>query len=181
MTDPEEAIQSDRFVLEPLLVGHADLLFDDLLHPRLYDYVPSDPPASREALRLTYERWVRRRSADGAEVWYNYALKALRGAVYVGTLQATLRPEGDSLIAYQVFPRFWRTGIATEGVSAMMHALAAGGVTRFVAQVDTRNVASQRLLASLGFALVRRIDEADFFKGARSDEFEYERVMTGLH
>ena len=63
----------------------------------------------------------------------------------------------------------------------MMHALAAGGVTRFVAQVDTRNVASQRLLASLGFALVRRIDEADFFKGARSDEFEYERVMTGLH
>ena len=178
MTDPDEALRSQRFILEPILAIHAELLFHDLLDSRLYEYIPGEPPASREQLRRTYERWSTRRSADGTETWHNYALRTVEGVVYVGTLQATVMTDGEALLAYQVFPRFWRAGVATECLSAMLRALASSGATRFIAHVDTRNVASQRLLAALGFSLVRRIENADFFKGLRSDEFVYGRSAS---
>jgi ribosomal-protein-alanine N-acetyltransferase len=180
MNGPDEALSTERFVLEPIRDIHADLMFDDLLDPRLYQYIPDEPPASREQLRRTYERWSKRRSADGSETWYNYALRRVERSAYVGTLQATLTANGEAMIAYQVFPRFWRAGVATECLSAMLRALAADGATRFIAHVDTRNLASQRLLEALGFLPGRRIENADFFKGSHSDEFVYERSASEM-
>ena len=48
------------------------------------------------------------------------------------------------------------------------------GVERCRANIDTRNVASQRLVERLGFVLVSRIEAADEFKGEISDEVVYE-------
>jgi len=174
MNGPDKSLHTERFALEPIASRHADVLFDDLADSRLYEYIPDDPPASKEELRQTYERWSRRGSADGTEVWYNYALRSVEDDLYVGTLQATLTTNGDTLIAYQIFPRFWRRRAAAECLSEMLCALASSGATRFSAHVDTRNIASQRVLTTLGFSLVRRIENADFFKGERSDEFVFE-------
>ena len=44
--------------------------------------------------------------------------------------------------------------------------------------VDTRNQASRALLASLGFAAVRIVERADFFKGGASDETQFELARS---
>ena len=41
------------------------------------------------------------------------------------------------------------------------------------AEIDTRNIASIRLVESLGLSRVATTREADFFKGASSDEYKY--------
>lgn len=91
----------------------------------------------------------------------------------MGYTQVTLTGE-DALVAYHVFPAFWRQGIAT---SAMKLTLAdifrRPGIKTAHAFVDTRNTASIALLKTLGFNLVRTISDADFFKGTTSNEFEF--------
>jgi ribosomal-protein-alanine N-acetyltransferase len=41
------------------------------------------------------------------------------------------------------------------------------------AEIDTRNAASIRLVEGLGFERVEIVRDADWFKGAASDEFRY--------
>lgn len=57
------------------------------------------------------------------------------------------------------------------------HVAGAAGMTIAKALVDTRNNASIRLLERLAFSRMRLIENADHFKGARSDEYEYAREL----
>ena len=172
-----EALQTQRFVLEPIVAEHAAALFPDLLSPELYLYIPDVPPSSIQELNARFSRWSRRASAANDEIWYNYAIKWNETEEYAGTLQATVTGV-DASIAYQVFPRYWRRGIAHEACLAMLARLRADGVQRVVANVDTRNVASQALLESLGFVRVSRIEAADQFKGAVSHEYVYQLLVA---
>ena len=57
-------------------------------------------------------------------------------------------------IAYVLFPSDWGQGYASEAVTEMLDFLAfAKGVTSFIADVDSRNVRSVRLLERLGFTV----------------------------
>ena len=51
------------------------------------------------------------------------------------------------------------------------------GVREVRALLDTRNEPSWRLLERLGFRRARMIKDADHFKGAPSDEYEYVREL----
>jgi hypothetical protein len=46
-------------------------------------------------------------------------------------------------------------------------------VTEIIAEVDTRNAASYKLLERLSFERVMMKEQADFFKGRYSDEYVY--------
>ncbi|HEX2690338.1 MAG TPA: GNAT family protein [Kofleriaceae bacterium] len=181
-----QRIYSQSLILEPIAVDHARELFDDLQAPELYLYTPDDPPTSSGELEGRYIRWSKRTSSSGDEIWYNYALRLTDGQEddqeYVGTLQATAKNTGEALIAYQVFPRYWRRGIAREGCRVMIEKLFKDGSTKMIAQIDTRNIASQRLVESLGFVRTDRINNADTFKGTVSDEYVYELLPAmGAH
>lgn len=112
-------------------------------------------------------------SPDGTEQWLNWIIRRNDRREPLGYTQATVRND-KALIAYVVFSEHWRAGIATAAVELMLYRLAADyGVHSFSALVDTRNLASCAVLKKLGFAVSRRIDLADHFKGERSDEFEF--------
>ena len=168
-------LNAPGLVLEPLTAAHAGELFSRLQDPALYTYIPQDPP-TLESLSVRYARLESRRSPDGHELWLNWV--ARRGDDAVGTVQATCRPDGVAAIAYDIFVPFQRRGLATKAVTAMLdHVRAAAGITTAKALVDTRNTASIRLLERLGFSRMRLIENADHFKGARSDEYEYAREL----
>lgn len=169
-------LNAPGLVLEPLTAANAGELFPRLQDPALYTYIPQDPPPSLEALRARYARLESRRSPDGNELWLNWV--ARRGSDAVGTVQATCRSDGVALIAYDVFVPFQRQGVASKTVAAMLdHVQAAAHMTSAKALVDTRNVASIRLLERLCFSRMRLIENADHFKGASSDEYEYAREL----
>lgn len=105
----------------------------------------------------------------------NYAVFDKKENVYKGTLQATIIKNAETYIAYEVFPEYWKKGIAKECVSKLINILFNEFKTETItAHIDTRNTASLKLLESLGFKCVKEIKNADFFKGSNSDEFVYE-------
>jgi ribosomal-protein-alanine N-acetyltransferase len=175
MSDPERVVETERLLLEPLLPGHAAKLYPLLGDAALYIFIPQEPPTSLAEVEARYRRLAGRRSPDGQEVWLNWAARLRETGEYAGTLQATVLGDGTALIAYMIFAPFQRRGLAREGCAAVLRELAGvWGVGTVVAEIDTRNAASVALVESLGFARVATVREADFFKGASSDEYRYE-------
>ena len=177
--DTETPLATARLTLEPLLPSHAERLYPYLQDAALYTFIPQEPPASLAAVEARYRRLAARRSPDGAEIWLNWAARRRDADEYVGLFQATARADATALLAYMLFTPFQRRGYAREGCVAVVECLAhTWGVTTVAAEIDTRNAASIALVEALGFTRVGLRKGADFFKGARSDEYLYERALT---
>lgn len=166
-------LATPRLVLEPLVAAHAERLFEGMSSPTLYTFIPQEPPRSIEALRARYERLEGRASPDGTERWLNWAARHDDGP-YVGLVEATVYADGRASIAYFVFAPFAGRGYGAEGTARVVQHLADDlGVRVVEAHIDTRNVASQRLVERVGFTRVGELRDADHFKGASSDEYVY--------
>jgi len=166
--------ETERLHLEPLRGAHAAELFELLSDERLYRYIPHDPPGTLAALTERYERLETRHSASGDESWLNWAVRSKSDGRCMGRVEVTIRPDAGALLAYEIGPEFWRRGIATEACRRVIRALfEEGGVTEVMAEVDTRNLPSIRLLERLGFERGGFRPNADFFKGRASDEWSY--------
>jgi [ribosomal protein S5]-alanine N-acetyltransferase len=168
-----------RFQLEPLAEHHAAAMFEGLSDPIAYRYIPQEPPSNVEELAARYKWLERRRSPDGNEAWLNWPLIDAAGKAH-GYVQATVDLiSKEAAIAYFIFPSSQRQGYAKEALRALLPALRdAYGIARFNVEIDTRNVASIRLVESLGFELVRQVKNADEFKGTVSDEVHYALQTT---
>jgi ribosomal-protein-alanine N-acetyltransferase len=171
----ECVLSTRRLILQPIQPLHATALFADLQAPELYRFIPHNPPESRNILEDRYTRWAKRQSADGTEIWLNYAVYCPGYSNYIGTVQATLHDSGKTYIAYEVFPCYWRQGFAQEACTALIAHLFTGyKISTVSALVDTRNEASWKLLESLNFQRIGVIENADEFKGSTSNEYIYE-------
>lgn len=173
--DIEQPLETLRLTLEPLVVSHAQALYEALQSPELYRFIPRDPPSSPESLAARYASLATRHSPDGQELWLNWVLRQRETGFYVGTAQVTVYPNRIAYLAYQIFPPFWHQGYATEACTCVLaHIVADHQVSYVVAEIDTRNAASIHLVERLGFARVAMTPRADYFKGEYSDEYRYE-------
>ena len=164
--------------LEPLKPQHATEMFTGLSAAEGYRFLPDDPPASLAELTSRYERQVRSQSDDGTERWCNWIIRDAGSCAVLGYTQATIRAR-SALIAYHVFPSCWRSGVGYRAVVETLDMLFSRlDADRAWALVDTRNSASLGLLAKLGFVIVARHDDADFFKGEPSHEWELEMTSA---
>lgn len=171
-----ERLQTPALTLEPLLVSHAAELFADLQDPTLYKFIPQDPPTSQASLEERYARLEQRFSPDRKELWLNWVLRKSGDAA--GLVQATCNEHSQVFIAYEIFQRHRRQGLARLAVSLMLNHLAQKRLaTTALAYVDTRNQASIATLETLQFTRIRLLEGADYFKGQVSDEYEYERPL----
>ncbi len=162
-----------RLCLEPLVRQHAAAFYPLLQDERIYQFIPQTPPGSLEELERRYELLERRASPDGEEKWLNWALRLRSNQHYIGQLQATVLGDGTGLISYQLLSVYWGQGYAHEACTWLLRELATMNVDVVRAEVDTRNLASIRLLDRLGFKRVRFTANADWFKGASSHEYTY--------
>ena len=164
-----------KIILEPLRLDHAHATFDAWQDERLYTYLPSNPPASPEALEKKYARRLVGHSDDGTEQWLNWFMHDQSRGAYVGRLEATVLPDRTASIGYLVFPKYWRMGYARKGCTTMIETLFADyDVRSIIAVIDARNEGSIGLVARLGFEHVGTELRADNFKGAWSDEHRYQ-------
>ena len=173
MINPDK-LETERLVLEPLCREHARHLLPVLSDPRIYTFLPQDPPASALSLETRYRQLESRRSPSGEESWLNWAIALKEENIYVGTVQATILKNQSALLAYELSPDFWGHGYATEACLRVIESLFVDyAVTEILAEVDTRNEASCKLLERLSFKRIKVRVGADFFKGAASDEYTY--------
>ena len=140
-----------ELVLEPLVVSHAEAMFEVLIEPELYRYLDYPPPPSVEHLRSVYARLEGRKSPDGSELWLNWIVR-LQGRAPIGYVQATLTSNKIAWVGFVFSSTYWGLGYATQAVQAMLeHLSSAHGVTCFLATVEMENQRSIRLLERLGF------------------------------
>jgi len=168
-------IETANLRLEPIRQDHAVLLFASLSDAQLYALMPEEPPQSLAALEKRYAFLQGGKSPDGREHWLNWTMFDRRTDTPVGTFQATVRDDAPSDLAYVVIKPHWRRGIASEaGAGVIEHVFARYPTPLLAANMDTRNLASIRLVESLGFKRTAFIANADTFKGMSSDEYRYE-------
>ena len=171
-----DRLETDRLVLEPLTVAHARELFAAYQDAALYRFIPHEPPATLDALEARFARQAVRCSPCRAELWLNWILRLKDGGAAIGRVELTIREDRSALFAYELAVAHQGHGLATEACRAVIeHLFAEYPVHTLVAEVDTRNTASIRLLERLSFARVGEKRDADFFHGETSHEYRFER------
>jgi len=143
-------LNAGLLVLEPQLESHAAEMFGVLSDPAIYEF-ESEPPPSVAALRQRYALLESRVSPDGTERWLNWVVR-LPGGELAGFMQATVLVGGRAYVAYELASRFWRQGIASTALGAVLQELASHyGVRDAFAVLKAINHRSLGLLAKLGF------------------------------
>lgn len=166
-------ISAPPLLLEPLTVGHAREMFAVLSDPAIYEF-ENEPPASDAALAQRYAILEGRRSQDGRETWLNWVIRLPSGQL-AGYTQATVLPSGVACVAYEIASRYWRQGIGSTAVAAMLAELRARyAVSLYVAVLKARNHRSLGLLRKLGFERASGVQVAAF--GAQADELVMVKV-----
>jgi RimJ/RimL family protein N-acetyltransferase len=151
-------------------------MFGVLSDPAIYEF-ENAPPASEQWLQSRYQKLERRSSPDGSEQWLNWVIRLPDGAL-AGYVQASVKPCGSAGIAYELNSRYWRQGIGSCAVSAMLAELhSTYAVNRYVAVLKAANFRSMGLLNSLGFARANAQQEAEI--GCEPDEIIMVRVPGG--
>lgn len=145
------ALTTAELVLEPLVVAHAEVMFEVLSEPGLYRYLDYPAPPSLEHLRSVYARVEGRKSPDGSELWLNWVVRR-PGEAPMGYVQATVTSRQAAWIGFVFSSKHWGRGHATQAARAVLeHVASAYGVVRCLASVEADNQRSIRLLGRLGF------------------------------
>ncbi len=137
-----EPITTERLVLEPLRVEHAEemaALLDDV---RLHEFIGGEPP-SPDQLRDRYTRQV----AGVERGWLNWIVR--HGGAVVGTVQATLE-DGVAEVAWVIGVAHQGRGFAGEAAVGMGEWLLARGVPGLVAHVHPEHLASVAVARRVG-------------------------------
>jgi RimJ/RimL family protein N-acetyltransferase len=147
-----EPIETERLVLEPLRVEHADEMAPLLRDERLHEFI-GGRPATLQELRYRYARQAAGHSPDGAEGWLNWIVRHRETGDAVGTVQATIRLDGARTVAelawVVVAPQQGR-GYAAEAATAMVGWLDRHGIAALIAHVHPDHRASARVAERLG-------------------------------
>jgi RimJ/RimL family protein N-acetyltransferase len=175
----QPAISTTRLILEPIVEGHASEMWKLFSDPELHHFVPYEP-LTLERQRERCARWAKRISPDGKERWLNWAGRHKDTKEVIAHFQVGIRDEQKDVasIGYLVARAFQRKGYAQEGLEAVFLYLRNKlGIREVKAWSDTRNISSHRLAQQLGMVQVEMIKDADFFKGATSDEFVFAKLL----
>ncbi|TDD85457.1 N-acetyltransferase [Actinomadura darangshiensis] len=165
-----ETIRTQRLVLEPLAVHHADEMAPVLDDPRLHRYIGGEP-LTRDELRARYAHLVAGPAPFHQEYWLNWTVRRARDGQAVGYVQATVTPAtpeftvtpasaGSTVspgpprhiasVAWVVGMPYQGFGFATEAAHALLDWLLARGVGEIVATVHPENRASEAVASRIG-------------------------------
>jgi len=139
-----------RCNLEPQVIAHAKEMFVVLSDLAMYEF-ENAPPLSESWLTERFAKLESRASGDGTERWLNWVIRLPSGEL-AGYTQATVQTDGVAYVAYELASKFWRRGIGSNAVSAMLQELASEyDVHTFLAVLKARNYRSLALLKHLEF------------------------------
>lgn len=148
------ALDTDRFVLEPLSVKHTKEMAAVLAPRELYTFIGGEPLAE-DALRARYTRQSVGHSPDDDAGWLNWVIRSRTTHDVVGYVQATLTVEDEMLtadIAWLITPSAQHRGAATESAAAVLAWLHEQQVRVARALIHPEHHASTRVARRLGLA-----------------------------
>jgi RimJ/RimL family protein N-acetyltransferase len=166
-----------RLAFEPLTAAHAAEVAPFLADPAMWQFMPRALSTAADVeRRFAAIAVVDRPNGDR---WLNWVVRRRADGQAIGLVETTVSPGHHAYLAYFVFVPFQRQGYAHEACAAtLVHLHDHCGVTHVDAEVDTRNEASQRLLAALGFDCDGARHAADPIGGAPAFDYRYRRALA---
>lgn len=155
-------IHTDRLVLLPLAVAHAEEMATVLSDPVLHTFIGGEPDTP-EALRSRYARMLAG-APHPAVSWCNWVIRLRDESCLAGTVQATVSPSGrgrSAEIAWLVGTPWQGRGIATEAARGLVGWLARQSVHTAVAHVHPDNLASAAVAAAAGLTPTDRVQDGE--------------------
>lgn len=150
LTRAPTLLTTERLLLEPLTLAHAEEMVAVLSDPALHRYVGGEPLSDVE-LRERYARQARGRSPDGLHSWCNWIVRERTSLAAVGYVQATVSDASRSAeVAWVVGSRHQGRGYAREAAKAMVAWLRASGVSTVTAHVHPEHRASSTVARAAG-------------------------------
>jgi ribosomal-protein-alanine N-acetyltransferase len=165
-------LKTERLTLEPLRPDHAEAMYDGFNDPRMYTWIDVPPPASVEDLRDRFAR-IATPYAPTGELWLNWPMRVEQEGAYAGLIEATMRADRVVYLAYFVFTRFSRQGLAREACRVVIdHLFRAYDAVEIRADMDYRNIPSRCLVESLGFKR-RKHNKQTTLRGRPALDYRY--------
>jgi RimJ/RimL family protein N-acetyltransferase len=150
---PATALQSERLILEPLRLEHADEMAPLLDDPRLHEFTGGEPRSLTE-LRAAYRRRIGAGTVDGQR-WCNWVVRCRASGRAVGCMQATITREPERFVAevaWVVGCEHQGRGHAREAAGQVAAWLREQGAHALIADIHARNEPSMAVARSLGLA-----------------------------
>jgi RimJ/RimL family protein N-acetyltransferase len=143
-------ITTERLVLEPLGVDHAEEMAAVLDDPALHTFI-GGTPASPAELRERYTRLVQGPPPGSDAQWLNWVLRRRDDDRLIGTVQATVTRQGTSAAVAWVIGTPWHgRGYATEAARALVGWLRARDITDITATIHPGHAASAAVARHAG-------------------------------
>ena len=145
-------ITTERLAIEPISLKYLESTYaysSDLENTRYMMFLPCDSIEDREAyIREAEAEWQ-----SDAPHFLEFAI--LLGEAHIGGITLYLTEPGVAELGWILDKHHWGKGYAGEAVRAVMdYGRRVRGITRFFAQCDSENAASQRLMERLGMTYV---------------------------
>lgn len=160
-------LTSDRLLLEPLRVDHAEVMTPVLSDPDMYVFTGGAPPTVDE-LRSRYARQVVGGSADGSQRWLNWVVRRRTDnesvGEAVGFVQATVvdangRPDAE--VAWVIGTAHQGNGFAHEAAGLMATWLRQQGIVTIFAHVHPDHAASEGVAERIGLSATDRVEDGE--------------------
>jgi ribosomal-protein-alanine N-acetyltransferase len=140
-------------------------IFSDPLAMRYWSTAPHDSP---ERTQQNLDRLIA--SAEKQLVYFVIEMNGRAIGTAGGTAIGTAGMHKDNEIGFLLHPRYWRQGIVTEAMQAIIpYLFEKTDVKELTADADPRNIASVNLLKSLGFQETHRAQNTFCINGVWSD------------
>ncbi len=148
-------MSTERLLLEPLRVEHAEEMVGVLGAQRLYEFIGGEPPILKD-LRDRYRLQIAG-SGRPNEVWRNWVIRAGDGRA-IGFVQADVSDEAAEL-AWVVGVDDQGHGYASEAAMGVRDQLRIEGSTRFEAFIHPEHIASQAVARHVGMTRTGDVDD----------------------
>ncbi|MBD2091646.1 GNAT family N-acetyltransferase [Microcoleus sp. FACHB-1515] len=167
MSDSFPRLETDRLILRAAKLSDAEALYHVYADADVTRYLDLEAIASIEqARRIILHRSDRFRS--GQAVRWGIALKS--SYRLIGSCGFSLRPGFRAEIGYELAPAYWRQGIMSEALTAIIgYGWRSTHINRFEAFTMLENTASAQLLLKLGFQEEGILRDYGFWKGTFHD------------
>lgn len=112
-------------------------------------------PVKRKKMESRFSKML-----EPDELIHRWAIRTKADDSFIGLVTLDKHPNGkDTAISYELLPEWWGQGYATEAVRAAIdRALNDLGLRRVVAETQTANIASRRLLERLSMCLEKTVE-----------------------
>jgi RimJ/RimL family protein N-acetyltransferase len=150
-----------RLDLVPLRIEDADEMVEVLADERLYRFIGGLPP-TLDGLRDRYARLVGGRSPDKTEAWHNWIVRRREDGRAVGTVQATIRPDGRTADIAWVIGLPWQgSGYASEAAIELVRWLRTQDVGTITARIHPDHLPSAAVAQRAGLRATDEIDDGE--------------------